>query len=642
MEESNDSQCSSSLQPSQSEYVLTSGRKSKPRKLLSVNNTTYPCSITSSGKSKHSIPNSKPEESSSISLPVPENSLTLRNLTAKSPITGILPSERIVYDEKAQPRKGPLRLTRYKDFSSKARTNLCNSGNMNDGSSDDGLSDFVVNDSASESELRKPPRSMRKKNISMPFTRKLHNRRNVVPDDEDFDGASTVTGLDCISLPSALEGLSLSSFSIASFILEKNRVSERDVTHGPLSKSKREIQMKDTTLSHRTAPTSPSKPRLQSPTKSRVQIPQSPHRQSIDAFWTQDVINDWNDVYSPQKTQKIKKFFDLKDGDADLSPSESPSRKENRSPSKRNKAELEKKKIFESRKHSLATNFLEELDQVITGGQLAVLAESTGGVKISWSKTLTSTAGRAKWQRETIHATEAMSTSSLRVTTYKHNASIELAEKVIDDEDRLLNVLAHEFCHLANFMVSNVKDQPHGRSFKEWAHKVTTKFPHKNIDVTTKHSYIIDYKYVWGCVECGLEYKRHSRSIHPGRHSCGTCKGKLVQIKPVPRTGARSGNSAPKTDGVNPYQAFVRQWYAVVKKEHTDWKMKEIMSELARRYKSEKETDITQKSEVKTQHVDVSANAESDIVIVISDNESISADQQLVRLGEQMTTLVLD
>lgn len=38
----------------------------------------------------------------------------------------------------------------------------------------------------------------------------------------------------------------------------------------------------------------------------------------------------------------------------------------------------------------------------------------------------------------------------------EHHAFIELAEKVIESEDRLLNTLAHKFCHLANFM----KTQP--------------------------------------------------------------------------------------------------------------------------------------------------------------------------------------
>jgi len=108
---------------------------------------------------------------------------------------------------------------------------------------------------------------------------------------------------------------------------------------------------------------------------------------------------------------------------------------------------------------------LKELDNKITNGEIAQLTCITGGVAIIWSKKLNSTAGRANWRRE---STTKKYADGRIDKTYKHHANIELAEKVIDDEDRLLNVLAHEFCHLANFMVSGVKDNPHGREFKEW------------------------------------------------------------------------------------------------------------------------------------------------------------------------------
>ena len=46
---------------------------------------------------------------------------------------------------------------------------------------------------------------------------------------------------------------------------------------------------------------SPSKLHLLSPSKRSATIPASPHRQSIDAFWSSDVISTWNDQYSPGK-----------------------------------------------------------------------------------------------------------------------------------------------------------------------------------------------------------------------------------------------------------------------------------------------------------------------------------------------------
>ena len=80
----------------------------------------------------------------------------------------------------------------------------------------------------------------------------------------------------------------------------------------------------------------------------------------------------------------------------------------------------------------MATSFLAEVDQTITGGQVSALAELTGGIKLIWSKKLTSTAGRANWRREAVRSKSADGTVS--TTSHRHHASIELAEKVIDDE----------------------------------------------------------------------------------------------------------------------------------------------------------------------------------------------------------------
>jgi hypothetical protein len=182
------------------------------------------------------------------------------------------------------------------------------------------------------------------------------------------------------------------------------------------------------------------------------------------------VINEWNDQYSPRKTvispRKNRFVTPPLDDESDQgyqSPSTSPRKAQ--SPIKKDKKAIEAKKAFEASKQSMAEAFLKELDNKITNGQIAELAASGGGVKIIWSKKLNSTAGRANWKRECTRTTQPDGTIE---KTYKHFSSIELAEKVIDDEERLVNVLAHEFCHLANFMVSGIKDNPHGKEFKQW------------------------------------------------------------------------------------------------------------------------------------------------------------------------------
>lgn len=136
----------------------------------------------------------------------------------------------------------------------------------------------------------------------------------------------------------------------------------------------------------------------------------------------------------------------------------------------------------------------------------------------------------------------------------KQFAGIELAARIIDNEDRLINTLAHEYCHLANYMISNVTNNPHGTSFKIWGQKCKEALKDhpvygSRVEVTTKHSYKIDWKYVWCCVDCGQSYGRHSKSIDPAKSTCGKCKGLLQQIKPKPRNVSPKKKPAPQGPG---------------------------------------------------------------------------------------------
>ena len=273
--------------------------------------------------------------------------------------------------------------------------------------------------------------------------------------------------------------------------------------------------------------------RLISPKKG-PRIPMTPHRPSMDAFWDADIINEWNEEYSPRKTPKPRCHTNDDSFEVDLPTSPSKKNQSVRDPKK-----YEAKKSFTLKKHGIAEAFLRELDESVTDGKVSEMAALTGGVKIIWSKKLNTTAGRANWKQETMRATTRGADGNPETKiTYRHYASIELAEKVIDDEERLLNVIAHEFCHLANFMVSGVRNNPHGKEFKAWAAKCSEQFGDRGIHVTTKHSYDIDYKYIWECTNCSTEFKRHSKSIDPSKHQCGSCKSKLVQTKPVPRANA--------------------------------------------------------------------------------------------------------
>ncbi|ROW00067.1 hypothetical protein VSDG_03511 [Cytospora chrysosperma] len=355
----------------------------------------------------------------------------------------------------------------------------------------------------------------------------------------------------------------------------KNAEGSRSITPtdlaGPFTKFKTyELQppRSKESSSYNKRPTTPTSPPpepkykgLASPSKKINRIPTTPHHPQTDTFWNQEFIDEWNDEHSPKK-----QLF--------LPPASQQSPAKKKSPAKKAPSQAAvaraAKKAFEQSKHELAEAFLRELDERITGGRISEMSAETGGIRIEWTNRLNTTAGRANWRRET---TRRLKDGAV---TYRHHASVELAEKVIDDEHRLLNVVAHEFCHLANFMVSGVTGSPHGREFKAWAARVTRAFGEaRGVEVTTKHSYDIDFKYVWECAACGLEFKRHSRSINTDRHRCGACKGELRQTRPVPR-------DRPARE--SEYQRFMREQMKVIRLENPGSPQKDIMKLVASRW----------------------------------------------------------
>ena len=160
------------------------------------------------------------------------------------------------------------------------------------------------------------------------------------------------------------------------------------------------------------------------------------------------MVNAWNDTYSPakglispKKSKSRSKAYPY-DSDSDSFPSLTSSPR--KGPAKRTAGDptvtqaRATQKAFAARKHELAESFLCELDETIAGGKIGELAASCGGVKILWSKKLNSTAGRANWRRETVRM---RGEDGKVVTLYRHHASIELAEKVIDDEGKMPSTL---------------------------------------------------------------------------------------------------------------------------------------------------------------------------------------------------------
>ncbi|THW12705.1 hypothetical protein D6D24_06451 [Aureobasidium pullulans] len=179
-------------------------------------------------------------------------------------------------------------------------------------------------------------------------------------------------------------------------------------------------------------------------------------------------------------------------------------------------------KAFQSEKVRLAKKFLRELDDEITGGELSRMTSSSGGIKIVWNKRYSKKAGNA-------------STKITRgVVTY--SATISLSEKFLTNRTRLLNTLAHEFCHVADNFISN--KHGHGTSFESWGRKCTQAFGHRGIGrIETYHKYDMEFDYIWTCTndDCGKEFGRHSKSIDPDKVLCDDCGGAIVQTNPIAR-----------------------------------------------------------------------------------------------------------
>lgn len=139
-------------------------------------------------------------------------------------------------------------------------------------------------------------------------------------------------------------------------------------------------------------------------------------------------------------------------------------------------------------------------------------------------------------------------------------------------------------------MLSHQTTNPHGLAFRTWAAKATSLFSDRGVEVTTKHAYEIEYKYVWECKDCGVEYGRHSKSVDTERVRCGVqgCGGGLVQVRPVPRGGGKDGRGQGKEGEtgkkMGEYQAFVKEWVGVVRRENPGVAQSVVMGIVGRRY----------------------------------------------------------
>ncbi|KAJ5871479.1 uncharacterized protein N7529_003832 [Penicillium soppii] len=206
------------------------------------------------------------------------------------------------------------------------------------------------------------------------------------------------------------------------------------------------------------------------------------------------------------------------------------------------------KKAEAARKREIlgfAEEFLQHLDNAFDG-RITNMTKDTGGIKLIWTKNFRNTAGRATVRSERVFTGKGGVEDPGR---RRYDATIELSEKVLDTEDKILCTLTHEYCHLLDILITENRGKgaaQHGASFKQWGARCTRALDGHpiyggRVEVTTKHTYEINHKYLWACVVlgCPFEVGRHSKSVDPVRHRCGRCRGYLKQIKPVPRAAPK-------------------------------------------------------------------------------------------------------
>ncbi|KAI0895058.1 SprT-like family-domain-containing protein [Annulohypoxylon nitens] len=299
-------------------------------------------------------------------------------------------------------------------------------------------------------------------------------------------------------------------------------------------------------------------------------IPASPWKPEHKEFWDSEVHFGWVDKHSPDKKLEKKP-----DNPQKLKPKLT--EKELRLEAMRKYATSPEKKLerkaFDLEKHSLARSFLQELDDRITNGELSKLTADTGGLKITWSQNLLTTAGRANWKckMQSTMVKDANGVMTEKLEKREHSGSIELSSRVLGNRSDLLNTVAHEFCHLAVFILIGKPKLAHGADFKSFGAKCENVFRDRGIVVTTKHDYKIEFKYIWECEGCHRPVMRHSRSVDVVRQRCGVCRGVLRQIMPPPRgTGASTPTTTP-SGGANGANGSGGAGPPTAKKKPTAW-----------------------------------------------------------------------
>lgn len=137
---------------------------------------------------------------------------------------------------------------------------------------------------------------------------------------------------------------------------------------------------------------------------------------------------------------------------------------------------------FQKNKIELTEKLFGEYNKNVFDGKLPTM-------EIKWNKRLLTTAGYCKYMTNKI--------------TKDHKATIDLSDKVCDTAQRLRDVLLHEMCHAAVWLL-NKRREGHGPCWKFWAGLAINRYPNLP-KVSVCHNYAITKRFLYTCNNCNYQ-----------------------------------------------------------------------------------------------------------------------------------------
>ncbi|XP_055986010.1 germ cell nuclear acidic protein [Sorex fumeus] len=189
-----------------------------------------------------------------------------------------------------------------------------------------------------------------------------------------------------------------------------------------------------------------------------------------------------------------------------------------------------------------------------------------------------------KWNNKMLRTAGLCTTCRTNHPNYQRYATIDIALKICDSADRLRDILIHEMCHVASWILDGVHSC-HGSTWKYYARKSNMVHPELP-KITRCHNYKINYKIHYECTQCKSRVGRYSKSLNTDRFICGNCWGPLVLVPLTRKDGT------PIAPHVRPFAKFVKEHYRVVKKKTAGICHRDVMRELSKAFLAKKQMNI--------------------------------------------------